>query len=193
MKQSELCKYQAIKEAIEAGHKTTYATSKNMEKYKTFIKKLIPDNCQTIMDLGCGRGDFSKWLSLEFPAKHIVGVDPVFTKMCEEKHQPWRQDNIFFTVGDTTNIPCCADTMLCFDVLEHIHPEELEKSLQQIKEHTNMLFIAKIATGSDICGFSSAKGEELHPIQQPLEWWKTQLEKYFNKVYINMNLIICYK
>lgn len=184
MKQSELDKYQAIKEAIDAGHKTSYATSKSVEKYKPLLKKLIPDAAEFILDLGCGRGHLCRWLKQEYPNKEIVGVDPVFYP---------DNDGYSFAEGNTSDIPLFSEVILCFDVLEHIHPDDLEKSLQEISNKTLTLFIAKVASGSDKCRFGRAKGQELHMIQEPKEWWQEKLKEYFRKVHIVDGLLICYK
>jgi 2-polyprenyl-3-methyl-5-hydroxy-6-metoxy-1,4-benzoquinol methylase len=81
----------------------------------------------TVLDLGCGEGYGTNELRLE--GIHITGMD----HSKEAVDAAIKKYGNFFVAGDICNIPLESetyDTIICFEVLEHIHG--IEQALKEI-------------------------------------------------------------
>lgn len=107
---------------------------------------------QDVLDYGCGKGAFGKLMP--WPIKEY---DPAI---------PGKDDQ-----------PAPADIVICRDVLEHVEPECIEEVLADLSRCTKRLGLFSIATGPSWKNLSD--GRNAHLIQQPYQWWKERLEKYF--------------
>jgi SAM-dependent methyltransferase len=190
MHPDELKKYQDIKNAIDAGCETNYGRNNNARKHYKFLKKVLKSRKQMVVaDLGCGYGVFCRWIKTLFPQHIVYGVDPVFVP---ENDENLPKSYIGFMKGDSTRIPLPrVDLLTSFDVMEHVHPDDLNKSLREIARVTDW-YIAGIAVGSDKDKVTG-KDVELHAIQKPLSWWCAQFRKHFDSVEITDGLVVCKK
>lgn len=109
------------------------------DKIQTWVKRRTLElirNSDSLLDCGCGNGDFI----IEYTKKHclyrkIVGVD-FSDKMIDvaQKHSKGLP-NIFFKIRElkTLNFQMMEfETVICLDVLHHIHSEELEEVLNNM-------------------------------------------------------------
>ena len=187
MKQSELDKYEYIKCTKGLG----YGGSNHAKNHYPILRKLFKGlpAYTGVLDIGCGTGKFPLWLKQEFPKLHVVGVDPVFVE------DGSFTDGVSFFKGDTTNIPLIVDVITAFDVLEHLHPDDLISSLTRIDECTSVLFIAKICTRESHYKIEGREDTPLHMIVKPLEWWQDMFKEHttFKSIVIDDGLLICYK
>jgi uncharacterized Rossmann fold enzyme/2-polyprenyl-3-methyl-5-hydroxy-6-metoxy-1,4-benzoquinol methylase len=134
-------------------HKDNLAYGVGAGKYANTVIQLAEKlKTTSILDYGCGKGYLGK--ALPFP---IWEYDPA--------------------IENKTDTPRPADIVLSFDVLEHIEPDKLEAVLQDLQRCIKKVGYFIIHTGPSSKNLSD--GRNSHLIQQPLEWWKTQLEKYF--------------
>lgn len=179
VKLSEIDKYIKIKKN-GSGH---YGSVNHARPHYNFLTNFFNKYDKiSILDLGCGTGGFCQWASDNFKNHKIYGVDPVFIDESEN-------NNLIFKKGDSTNIPIeRADIITSFDVMEHIHPDDLDESLTEISSKCD-IYITKIATRKS--GSKGIDEEELHPIVENNDWWKKQLERYFVYVHVIGGLFVC--
>ncbi|GEM_PF-5551042 len=180
MLQSELDKYQKILEV----HGDSYAGYNHAKHHYNFIIPFLDvEKSLVVADLGCGCGYFPNWIKCTFPQHTVYGIEPVFAPFGDKSY------GVDYLKGDSTNIPLeKVDILFSFDVMEHIHPDDLEQSLQEIYRVTKC-FVAKISTVPSAVG--GVHGEDLHPIVQPLDWWVVQLKRFFENVSIQGEMIVC--
>jgi hypothetical protein len=122
--------------------------------YISRVRDLYHDiDARTLLDYGCGKGALG--MALDFP---IWEYDPAI----EGKDRSARP----------------ADLVTCIDVLEHIEPEFLEETLQDLKRCTKKMCFVVLNTGKS--GKTLPDGRNTHLIQQSMEWWLGRLSKYFD-------------
>lgn len=115
-----------------------------------------------VLDMGCGRGHYINFLT----GYKITGVEPS-EFLCEE--YGWTKGSILSHKGK-------YDALYCMDVLEHIEPSEIEKTLEALSKLSSHALLG-IANHSDVL-----EGVELHLIQEDSKWWENLLKKYYKQV-----------
>ena len=117
----------------------------------------------TLLDVGAGRGETVTHARLRGLA--AVGLDIVPELESE-----------FIDTGDIGDLVGKFDVVTCYDVLEHIPPEELEEFLD------NLFRLAKDKLFLTVSGNKSEKdGMELHLSVFPLIFWEDAFTKRTNK------------
>ena len=171
MKSTELKKYQKILDV----RGLEYGGFNHAKAHYEFLKETFNTSYSLkIADLGCGVGKFPLWIKDNFPQHIVIGIEPVFLPNSSDYPQ------VSWINGDSTNIPLeHVDILTSFDVMEHIHPDEIEKSLKEIARVTDH-YICKICTKPSKS--KGVDGEDLHPTVKPLIWWEDQLLRYFDHV-----------
>jgi len=76
------------------------------------------------------------------------------------------------------NTPRPADLVVCTDVLEHVEPDFLDATLEDLARCTKAVGFFTIHTGPS--GKSLSDGRNTHLIQQNAAWWRARLERWFN-------------
>jgi len=133
----------------------------------------------TVIDLGCGTGragkriaDYRKKTSTG-QIKHINVVLFDFVD-AREVDLPFIEGNLW----DLSGLPV-FDWILCCDVLEHIPPQYVDRTLDgmaRITRKGGLLTIAHFA--SSTAHFPDMEViEDLHLTVQPPEWWQAKIEK----------------
>jgi len=88
------------------------------EYYTRIIKKYLVNADTSLVDVGCSRGGYLKYLKRIYPELKVSGVD------LDEKSLQWlKSENIEYHVGDANNLPfaTASQKVLCyFHVLEHL-------------------------------------------------------------------------
>jgi SAM-dependent methyltransferase len=123
------------------------------------------------LDVGCGRGEM-----LEFAAdsgyKRIAGVESV-SALCNR--DVVRADAWFMPFVDKS-----YTVVSCFDVIEHILPEDELRTLEELKRLTIFhLFITANNLPSNSLGF------ELHVNRKPYEEWDSTFRSVFEGWNVN--------
>ncbi len=91
---------------------------------------LIPQK-GTIVDIGCGNGGFSNYISLSTSKRNIFGIDLSKKRIISARKSVGRRKNVKFVLGDVTKIKQPkADCYLVIDVLHHIDFKNQEKLLR---------------------------------------------------------------
>lgn len=107
------------------------------------INMLVPESGH-IIDIGCGSGAFSYYLSLKSDLRKITGIDLSEKRIkIAKKIQPLRE-NLQFILGDINKLKInSADCYLIIDVLHHIPYQKQLDILQNIssrmKENSKLI------------------------------------------------------
>lgn len=119
-------------------------------------------NVKTILDYGCGQGTLAEGLN----SAKVMGktnFESVYN------YDPARREYAKRPKGQ-------FDLVCCTDVLEHIEPEFLQNTLQDIYQYTRKvayLFIACHKANKVL-----PDGRNAHLIQEPPDWWIAQLTAF---------------
>ena len=88
----------------------------------------------TVLDAGCGRGDYTVYLAQRYPSARVTGVDENEELIARNRETISRMglENVTFEVGDLTKIKRerAYDLVIAIDVLEHI--ERQRDALEQL-------------------------------------------------------------
>lgn len=100
----------------------------------------------TILDIGCGTGGLTNYLSDSSPNRNMLGIDLSKNRVSVAVKSVKRRRNIKFIVGDanTTKLPR-VDCYIMVDVLHHIPFYDQERLLQHLSQHmkNNSILIIK--------------------------------------------------
>lgn len=135
-------------------------SSFELRKYAPHVKDLLKSS-ETILDYGCGGSD---WTKPEF----IPGLKPTAIEYFNLKkaymYEPARN------IDERQEV----DTVICFDVLEHLFIADLMPTLEDI------FYYAKKSVILNIAGYKAQallpNGENAHTIVMPITWWKGVLD-----------------
>lgn len=135
------------------------ALNKKLHKYQHYgrghrnvkpklIKQLLQAHeAKTVLDYGCGKGGMLKHLTKDFV---VEGYDPAIV------HFERRPHHLF-------------DAVICLDVLEHIHQNDLPQVLMDIHRYATKLIVLSISTRPS--SRTMANGENAHVTVKPDNWW----------------------
>lgn len=124
-----------------------------------------------VIDFGCGTGRGALLISV------LTGCEVLALDFAENSLDTATKIILNFRKHDLRE-PLqepTSDFGYCTDVLEHIHPDDVEKVLRNIFVASRRVFLG-ISTVPDHFGPAIA-GEPLHLTVQPHSWWKEKLEK----------------
>ena len=135
------------------------------------IEELGIKSDDTILDYGCAKGYLVKALRLLH--RHAFGYD----------NSEWAIDNAPIDVLPYLFHDCPRhsrfDWLICKDVLEHLHPEELHETLRHLWTISDRVFcIIPLGNGERFICPENDK-DKTHIIKLPMEWWINVLKEYF--------------
>ena len=114
----------------------------------------ILKKAKRVLDYGCGKGSFVRYVQENLPDVEIVGYDPAV-----EEYSKLPEGHF--------------DFIWCTDVLEHIEPELIDNIINHLKElSTDYLYVSANCTKAKK---HLADGRNAHLIIQPKEWWNEKL------------------
>lgn len=90
---------------------------------RTEIRPLLPENCNRILEIGCGAGATLKWLKGIFPESKTYGVE-----FFAPNHEHLQKNVDFFWIADVEEFDMDLgkfDLILFLDVLEHLNSPEI--------------------------------------------------------------------
>lgn len=145
---------------------TTY---NGVEQWKLdIVDNWIKENkFKTIADIGCGQGNYLKPLKDKYD---VTGVEPS-SYLCKGTLNGYGVIN-----SDILSLKGNWDALYCMDVLEHVMPDDIGKTVYHLSKLARHALIG-IANHSDIWD-----GVELHLIQEGHPYWQDLLEKYYDNV-----------
>jgi hypothetical protein len=103
---------------------------------------------QHLLDWGCGKGRLFQNLKVKHRMK-LQAYDPAVEKF--------------------SSPPVPAEMVACIDVLEHIEPELLDETLDELARLTECVVFLTVHTGPAVKVLPD--GRNAHLTQKPLEWW----------------------
>jgi hypothetical protein len=109
-------------------------------------------HARSLLDYGCGKGMLGK--NLDFP---IWEYDPA--------------------IPGKDEAPRPADLVVCIDVLEHIEPEFLDITLDDIARCTKLVAFFIVYPNASVKTLPD--GRNTHLIQEGRDWWMEKLSEYF--------------
>jgi len=121
-------------------------------KHAEIVRKIAPKwDTRTILDYGCGQGDFKK------------AFDAFETQIEVREYDPAIKGK------DTLTLLRNYDLIVCADVLEHIEPEKIDNVL-------NHIFALMEKGGYFVISLCETKvwlpdGRNAHVLLKPIEWW----------------------
>lgn len=135
---------------------------------KTFS---LYDNSIKIIDVGCGKGHYLKNF-LNHGFNNILGIE--FSEVCSKNflYNLPHLNKDFLEYAHVINDQE-YDVCLCMDVIEHISLENLDEFLKSIARISKESVLG-IANHSDML-----LGQELHLIQENIEWWGEKLKSFY--------------
>jgi 2-polyprenyl-3-methyl-5-hydroxy-6-metoxy-1,4-benzoquinol methylase len=154
-------------------HQEPFGTARDNTKNGAYVRELIRrcGNDMRYMDIGCAGGGFVRqFLEQGVFAVGVEGSD--YSK--KNKRAEWAVIPEYLFTADVTkpfhfefgnNDRVLFDAISAWDVLEHIHVNDLPQLLGNLRENlvNGGLFIASIATFADV--------EKLHVTLQHKPWW----------------------
>lgn len=136
---------------------------------------LKPKNGASFIDLGCGTGRVSNFL------KWKCGFDVTAVDIAENA---CKEFDGRFVVANLWELPedlGIFDYGFCADVMEHIPTDKVPDTLKCIANHTKQCYF-QIANFH--CHEGDKIGEHLHLTVKSVNWWRSALNRHFNKVSI---------
>ena len=134
--------------------------------YHQFLLKQLPTQCQTILDIGCGVGEFSRLVASR--ADRVVAIDlsPTSIEIAEQRSP--HSNNINYQVADIQEwefIPEYYDAIASIATVHHLSLETLLPKLKLALKPGGVLVVLDLLDNNNIRGlFSDA-------IAVPLNWW----------------------
>lgn len=115
------------------------------------------DNCETILDYGCGKASLAKY-ARRVTDRPVACYDPAIPEYAAD--------------------PESADLLVCTDVLEHIEPINLNDVLEHMHFLCNKAFYFQIACRPAQRTLSD--GRNAHLLVKPPYFWFDTLRRYFD-------------
>ena len=129
----------------------------------------------TFVDIGCGRHQMCRDVLGKRPDARAYGIDIV-------KCRPIPEGVVFIEgpAWDLSAVPDPIDVITSFDTLEHLYPEDVDRTLSEwARRLAGTLIVSICDRPSNILG---PEGVNLHPTVRSRNWWKAELVSYFGEI-----------
>lgn len=143
------------------------------------VARLLPDlNGRQVLEIGCGRGDFSIWLGNQYPRAQVTGVD--FSSAAIATAQQRARDcnsRSQFKVEDAEALSFTDgsfDCVISCECLEHVpHPEQMAREIHRVlkpggqfilttENYFNGMILQWLKTWTTGAPFDSGSGVQPH-------------------------------
>lgn len=104
------------------------------EKAYAHFAEHLPENCQSILDLGCGTGLELQSVFARFPKAHITGMD-LSAEMLSKLQKKYTEQSIDLICGNYFQIPFAEahyDAVISFQSLHHFSPKNKLTLFQKV-------------------------------------------------------------
>lgn len=110
--------------------------------YHQFLLKQLPDQCQTVLDLGCGTGQFSRMLAERADEVIAIDLSPKSIQIARQRSQQF--NNINYRVADISQEEFPAkyfDTVLSIATFHHLSIKQLVPKLKAALKPGGVLIV----------------------------------------------------
>jgi ubiquinone/menaquinone biosynthesis C-methylase UbiE len=153
------------------------------------VARLLPNlNGATVLEIGCGRGDFSLWLARTYPLAAITGIDysesAINVALDKLSHHNL---SVCFLVDDAENLGFAAETfdyVISCECLEHVpYPERMVREMARVLKPggTFILTTENYLNGmllgwlnSRFKGLPFYSGAGVQPVEHFFLWWRVK-------------------
>ncbi|HEV3486220.1 MAG TPA: class I SAM-dependent methyltransferase [Vicinamibacterales bacterium] len=101
------------------------------EPHERYLLRHLPDPCETVLELGCGTGEFSRRLAAR--ARKVVALDLSAEMIRVARSRSAGRGNIEFLVGDMTTLPLRRETFDCVTSLNTLHHVDPVRALRAMR------------------------------------------------------------
>lgn len=108
-------------------------------------EKIKPND--EILDAGCAKGDFARMIASRYPWARLLGIDFSYSMIKLARQEKQEIKNLRFRYGNLLNPNLSAQRFsatFCLDVLHHIIPSDLKKTLTGLARVTEKILIIEI-------------------------------------------------
>lgn len=147
----------------------SYGSTNHGKPFLSYI--LSKESKDPLIDIGCGRNNFTKLIKYQKPNFRAIGIDFAFSEAD--------------IVCSANNIPIdtgFANTITSFDFFEHLIEEDISLVINEITRiaNNNCLFFATICNKDSVN--RGPNKETLHPTVRDINWWLTKLNTEHLKI-----------
>jgi ubiquinone/menaquinone biosynthesis C-methylase UbiE len=153
------------------------------------VARLLPNlNSASVLEIGCGRGDFSLWLAQKYPLAAVTGIDFSDSAIAVALAKLSRRSlSLRFLVDDAENLNFPAETfdyIISCECLEHVpHPEKMVREMARVlkpggkfilttENYFNGMLLAWL--NSWLKGKPMSSGCGLQPVEHFFLWWRVK-------------------
>jgi ubiquinone/menaquinone biosynthesis C-methylase UbiE len=153
------------------------------------VLRLLPDlNGSSVLEVGCGRGDFSIWLGKNYPQATITGVDFSGAAIAiAASKQGLKLSNVRFAVENAEDLEFASatfDYVISCECLEHVpHPARMAREIARVlkpggkfilttENYFNGMLLAWLNSWRKGKTFDSGSGAQ--PCENFFVWWRVK-------------------
>lgn len=140
--------------------------------YHRFLLKQLPGKCQTVLDIGCGTGEFSRLLAHRARQVTALDLSPKSIQIAQKKSQQY--NNIDYRVADIAawKFPTKHfDAVVSIATVHHLSVEQLIPQIETALKPGGVLIIL------DLLEHHSLTDIFYDAIAVPLNWWLLKVNR----------------
>lgn len=99
--------------------------------YHKFLIRFVPESCIQALDIGCGRGEFTRLLAKK--AQNVVGIDISPDMLKRAREQSRDHENIHYELGDILEKTLGVNTYDCVASIATFHHLPMREILIKLK------------------------------------------------------------
>jgi len=101
------------------------------DHYHNFLLRQVPSNCQNILEIGCGTGEFARGLAER--SNHVLALDLSGEMIRIARERSVQFPNIDFELADVLERPLPADSFDCIATIATLHHLPLREMFLKMK------------------------------------------------------------
>lgn len=140
--------------------------------YHRFLLEQLPSKCQTVLDLGCGTGEFSRLLAHRARQVTALDLSPNSIQIAQQRSQQF--NNIVYQVADISRWKFPAehfDAVVSIATVHHLSIEQLIPQIDTALKPGGVLIIL------DLLEHHSSTDILYDAIAVPLNWWLLKVKR----------------